>query len=121
MYLEQYGGSSDVWLTKVLFRMRLFYNDLYLKVAQADFRNFQRICRLEWTTLERWHSENNFQTHGVTQKNALRAYFLAAANIFEPDRAEERLVWARTAMLAQAFSWPLQRNDYIDIMREDLH
>lgn len=34
----------------------------------------------------------------------LRSYFLAAASIFEPERAAERLGWARTAVLAEAVS-----------------
>jgi hypothetical protein len=42
--------------------------------------------------------------YGVTPQSAMRAYFLAAANIFEPDRAAERLGWARTAVIAQAIS-----------------
>nr|CAB3450127.1 unnamed protein product [Digitaria exilis] len=79
MYLEQYGGSANVWIGK-------------------------RLCRLEWDGLERWCEINNLEMYGVTPKSALRAYFLAAANIFEADRAAERLGWARTAVLAQAFS-----------------
>ena len=42
--------------------------------------------------------------YGVTPQRATRAYFLAAANIFELDRAAERLGWARTAVIAQAIS-----------------
>jgi ent-copalyl diphosphate synthase len=42
--------------------------------------------------------------YGVTPQSAVTAYFLAAANIFEPHRAEERLGWARTAVMAQAIS-----------------
>ena len=42
--------------------------------------------------------------YGVTPQSAVTAYFLAAANIFEPHRAEERLGWARTTVMAQAIS-----------------
>ena len=42
--------------------------------------------------------------YGVTPQSALRAYFLAAASIFEPGRAAERLGWARAAVLAEAIS-----------------
>lgn len=38
----------------------------------------------------------------------LRAYFQAAASIFEPDRAAERLAWARTAVIAEAVSLHLR-------------
>ncbi|KAG2651500.1 syn-copalyl diphosphate synthase, chloroplastic-like [Panicum virgatum] len=104
MYLEQYGGSKDVWIGKNLYRMNLVNNDLLLKLAKADFSNFQRQCRLECQGLERWCEKNNLEMYGVTPQSAVRAYFLAAANIFEPDRAAERLGWARTAVIAQAIS-----------------
>jgi len=53
MYLEQYGGSENVWIGKNLYRMHLFNNDLLLKLAKADFSNFQRQCQLEWQDLKR--------------------------------------------------------------------
>ncbi|CAD6253185.1 unnamed protein product [Miscanthus lutarioriparius] len=104
MYLEQYGGSADVGIGKVLYRTNLFSNDMYLKVAKADLRKFQRLCRLEWHSLKRWCGKNNLEMYGVTRQSALRAYFLAAASNFEPSRAAERLAWARTAVLAEAIS-----------------
>ncbi|CAL5021385.1 unnamed protein product [Urochloa decumbens] len=104
MYLDQYGGSADVWIGKVLYRMPLICNDLYLETARADFRIFQRLCRREWHGLRKWYDENNIGLHGVTPDSALRTYFLAAANILEPNRAAERLAWARTAVLAEAIS-----------------
>ncbi|CAO2046273.1 unnamed protein product [Urochloa humidicola] len=104
MYLDQYGGSANVWIGKVLHRMPLFNNDMFLKLARADFSNFQRLCRLEWHDLERWCEKNNLEMYGVTPQRALRAYFLAAASIFEPDRAAERMGWARTTVMTQAIS-----------------
>lgn len=59
----------------------------------------------------RWCAKNNLEMCGVTPRSALRAYFLAAASIFEPSRAAERLAWARTAVLAEAFSRCLLCND----------
>ncbi|KAL6634598.1 hypothetical protein ACP70R_027269 [Stipagrostis hirtigluma subsp. patula] len=119
MYLEQYGGCDNVWIGKVLHRMHLFNNDLYLKVAKADFSNFQRQCKLEWIDLQKWCDKNNLESSGVTTKCALRMYFLAAANIFEPDRASERIGWARTAVLAYAISMDFQRiKAYTNNMRE---
>uniref|UniRef100_A0A0E0CM94 Ent-kaurene synthase A n=1 Tax=Oryza meridionalis TaxID=40149 RepID=A0A0E0CM94_9ORYZ len=105
VYLEQYGASEDAWIGKGLYRMTLVNNDLYLEAAKADFTNFQRLSRLEWLSLKR----NNLQAHGVTEQSVLRAYFLAAANIFEPNRAAERLGWARTAILAEAIASHLRQ------------
>ena len=56
----------------------------------------------------------------MAPKGALRAYFLAGANIFEKDRAVERLAWARTAVVTEAFSWHMQSNSYTDNMMEGL-
>jgi hypothetical protein len=60
----------------------------------------------------RWYDMNKLAEFGVTPKCVLRAYFLAAANIFEPDRAAERLAWARTAVVAEAVSSYLQGKTY---------
>jgi hypothetical protein len=53
----------------------------------------------------------------VSPKSVLQAYFLAAANIFEPDRATERLGWARTAVLADAVSSHLRGSASADSTR----
>ncbi|KAI4968730.1 hypothetical protein ZWY2020_046060 [Hordeum vulgare] len=102
MYLDQYGGNTDVWIAKVLYRMNLVSNDMYLKMAKSDFREYQRLSRLEWNGLRKWYFRNHVQRYGGTPKSALTAYFLASANIFEPGRASERLAWARMAVLAEA-------------------
>uniref|UniRef100_A0A453DBR8 Terpene synthase N-terminal domain-containing protein n=1 Tax=Aegilops tauschii subsp. strangulata TaxID=200361 RepID=A0A453DBR8_AEGTS len=102
MYLDQYGGNTDVWIANVLYRMNLVSNDLYLEMAKADFREYQRLFRLEWNGLRKWYLRNHLQKYGGTPKSALTAYFLASANIFESGRAAERLAWARTWVLAEA-------------------
>ena len=60
----------------------------------------------------RWYFRSNLEKYGGTPKNALTAYFLASANIFEPNRAAERLGWARTAVLAEAVSSHLRKIGY---------
>ncbi|KAF7011990.1 hypothetical protein CFC21_026233 [Triticum aestivum] len=102
MYLDQYGGNTDVWIANVLYRMNLVSNDLYLKMAKADFREYQRLFRLEWNGLRKWYFRNHLQRYGGTPKSVLTAYFLASANIFESRRAAERLAWARTWVLTEA-------------------
>uniref|UniRef100_A0ACD5Y4R1 Uncharacterized protein n=1 Tax=Avena sativa TaxID=4498 RepID=A0ACD5Y4R1_AVESA len=118
MYLEQYGGSSEVWIGKVLYRMFLFSNDLLLQTAKADLRNFQRLCKLELHSLKKWCNRKNLQMYGVSPKSVLQAYFLAAASIFEPNRARERLGWARTAVLSEAVSSHFRRSASADNTRE---
>ena len=55
-------------------------------------------------TLPRWYTENRLMDFGVAQEDVLRAYFLAAASIYKPSRATERLAWARVAILANTIS-----------------
>ncbi|CAN6381814.1 unnamed protein product [Urochloa humidicola] len=118
MYLEQYGGSADVWIGKVLYRMHLVNNDLLLEAAKADFRNFQRLCQLEWHGIKKWYNKRKLETYGVSPKRVLQAYFLAAACIFEPNRATERLGWARTSVLAEAISSHFRCTACADSTRE---
>ncbi|PWZ53268.1 Ent-copalyl diphosphate synthase 1, chloroplastic [Zea mays] len=61
-------------------------------------------------TLYRWYTENRLMDFGVAQEDALRAYFLAAASVYEPCRAAERLAWARAAILANAVSTHLRNS-----------
>jgi hypothetical protein len=58
----------------------------------------------------RWCMENGLESFGVTGDDVLRAYFLAAACIFEPRRAAERLAWARATLLANTISAHLRNN-----------
>lgn len=118
MYLDQYGGCNDVWIGKVLYRMLLINNNLLLQTAKSDFRKFQRLCQLELHGLTRWCNKKNLQMYGVCQKRVLQAYFLAAASIFEPERATERLGWASTAVLAEAVSSYFRRSASADSTRK---
>lgn len=55
---------------------------------------------------------------GVTSERTLTAYFLAAANIFEPNRSAERLLWARTSVVAQDVSQFFKCNGCNDSTKE---
>lgn len=49
-----------------------------------------------------WYKETELERFKVKRKDVQRAYFLAVSSIFEPERALERLAWARTSILADA-------------------
>ncbi|KAG8058714.1 hypothetical protein GUJ93_ZPchr0002g26334 [Zizania palustris] len=103
-YLDQYGGNEDVWIGKTLYRMPLVNNNAYLELAKQDFNRCQVMHQLEWHGLHKWFVENDLGAFGVAPEDVLRAYFLAAACIFEPNRATERLAWARVSVLANTIS-----------------
>ncbi|XP_042491520.1 (-)-kolavenyl diphosphate synthase TPS28, chloroplastic-like isoform X2 [Macadamia integrifolia] len=99
-YIEQYGGDDDVWIGKTL--MPYVNNNEYLELAEADFNNCQALHQLEWTAIQKWYSEYNLGEFGVGRRGLLQAYFVAMASMFEPERASERLTWARAAVLLEA-------------------
>uniref|UniRef100_J3LBR2 ent-copalyl diphosphate synthase n=2 Tax=Oryza brachyantha TaxID=4533 RepID=J3LBR2_ORYBR len=103
-YLDQYGGNNDVWIGKTLYRMPLVNNNTYLELAKLDFNRCQAIHQQELHGLQKWFVENDLKAFGVASEDVFRAYFLAAACIFEPNRATERLAWARVSVLANTIS-----------------
>ncbi|XP_029126812.1 ent-copalyl diphosphate synthase, chloroplastic isoform X2 [Cajanus cajan] len=100
-YFEQYGGSSDVWIGKTLYRMPYVNNDVYVELAKLDYSNCQKVHLAEWEKIQRWYSEAELEGFGLSKQSLLFAYFIAAANIFEPERSRERLAWAVTAALVE--------------------
>ncbi|KAJ4967918.1 hypothetical protein NE237_014619 [Protea cynaroides] len=101
-YIEHYGGENDVWIGKTLYRMPYVNNNEYLELAKTDFNNCQALHQLEWNSIHKWYMKSNLGEFGVGRREPLQAYFVAAASIFEPERANERLAWARTAVLVEA-------------------
>ncbi|KAI3806002.1 hypothetical protein L1987_21891 [Smallanthus sonchifolius] len=104
-YLEQYGGEDDVWIGKTLYRMGYVSNDTYLEMAKLDYNNCLAIHQLEWNTMQQWYvdfSIEQFKTRNAT--SLLVSYYLAAASIFEPERCNERIVWAKTTVLVDTIS-----------------
>ncbi|XP_042458024.1 (-)-kolavenyl diphosphate synthase TPS28, chloroplastic-like [Zingiber officinale] len=120
LYLEQYGGGSDIWIGKTLYRMPLVNNDMYLELAKLDFNHCQAHHQLEWLYLQKWYEEAGLGWHGVSRRTLLEDFFLAASCIFEPERKTERLGWVRTLVFSKAISAYFGRDSCIDTMRQAL-
>lgn len=103
-YIEQYGGEDDVWIGKTLYRMRYVNNNVFLDLAKQDYNNCQALHRMEWDSMQKWYSEMGLADFGVTRRSLLLTYFMAAASIFELERSQERLAWAKTAFLVDTIS-----------------
>ncbi|KAK4285654.1 hypothetical protein QN277_002323 [Acacia crassicarpa] len=101
-YLEQYGGGDDVWISKTLYRLHKVSNNDNLELGKLDYNKCQAFHRVEWKRIQQWHSECGLERFGVSKERLLLAYFLAAANIFEPERSPERLAWVKTCALIHA-------------------
>lgn len=103
-YIDQYGGENDVWIGKTLYRMGYVNNKNYLELAKLDYNNCQALHLTEWGRIQKWYSESGLGEFGLSTKALLIAYFVAAANIFEPERSHERLAWAKTAALIETIT-----------------
>ncbi|PIN03009.1 Copal-8-ol diphosphate hydratase [Handroanthus impetiginosus] len=100
-YLEHYGAADDVWIGKILFRMPEISNDTYMELARLDYNRCQTQHQIEWLYMQEWHKNCNIQEFGITRKDLLRAYFLATATIFEPERSKERTAWAQSKIISE--------------------
>ncbi|KAJ6709031.1 ENT-COPALYL DIPHOSPHATE SYNTHASE CHLOROPLASTIC [Salix koriyanagi] len=100
-YIEQYGGEDDIWIGKTLYRMPYVNNNEYLQLAKLDYNNCQALHRLEWADFQKWYEECSLRDLGISRKTLLYSYFLAAASVFEPERSNERLAWAKTTILLE--------------------
>lgn len=103
-YIDQYGGENDVWIGKTLYRMGYVNNNVYLELAKLDYNNCQALHLSEWDNFQRWYCESKLVDFGTSGKTLLYSYFTAAASIYEPERARERLAWAKTSVLVDAIA-----------------
>ncbi|KAK1321035.1 hypothetical protein QJS10_CPA03g00942 [Acorus calamus] len=128
-YVEQYGGDDDVWLAKTIYRFPYVSNNLYLELAKSDFNRCQATHQLEWLDLQKWYAECKLDEYGVMKDELLKAFFIAASSIFEPERALERLSWAKTSFLVyvltkyfkeQAINIKSRRQVFLDFVGSSL-
>ncbi|XP_059275465.1 copal-8-ol diphosphate hydratase, chloroplastic-like isoform X1 [Lycium ferocissimum] len=101
LYIEQYGGSNDIWIGKTLHRMPDISNNVYLEAAKLDYNKCQSQHQFEWTIILDWFTQCNFEHFGISKKELLVAYFLGAASIFELERSRERLAWAKSLIMCK--------------------
>nr|AER58181.1 copalyl pyrophosphate synthase 1 [Stevia ovata] len=96
-YLEQYGGDDDVWIGKTLYRMGNVNNNKYLHMAKLDYNHCQAIHQSEYIQFQKWYANLNIEKSLNTR--LLCSYYEAAATIFDPERCNERVAWAKPTML----------------------
>ncbi|XP_047178780.1 ent-copalyl diphosphate synthase, chloroplastic [Vigna umbellata] len=103
-YIDQYGGESDVWIGKTLYRMPFVNNNNYLELAKLDYNNCQGMHLMEWGRIQKWYSESRLAEFGMNRRTLLLAYFLAAASIFEPEKSHVRFAWAKSTVLLETIT-----------------
>ncbi|KAL1547239.1 Gly-Xaa carboxypeptidase [Salvia divinorum] len=122
-YLEQYGGEDDVWIGKTLYRMPYVNNNKYLELAKLDYNNCQALHQQEWKDIQKWYRNSSLGVFGLSKGTLVQAYFSAAASVFEPEKSQERLAWAKTAILMQTITSHLrsaeQKRAFVDEFERD--
>ncbi|KAI7755323.1 hypothetical protein M8C21_030169, partial [Ambrosia artemisiifolia] len=112
-YLEQYGGKDDIWIGKTLYRMGNISNNQYLEMAKLDYNHCQKIHQLEWTYFQKWYEHLNIEE--TLNTRLLRSYYEAVASIFEPERCNERLAWAKTLVMVNTITTFFARPQFSNI------
>ncbi|KAM7527190.1 hypothetical protein LguiB_030600 [Lonicera macranthoides] len=83
-------------------RMPYVNNNTYMELAKLDYNNCQAMHLVEWSRIKQWYEHCNFGEYGESQESLLLlAYYLATANIYEPERSKERVAWAKTTTLME--------------------
>ncbi|CAA3018360.1 Copal-8-ol diphosphate hydratase, partial [Olea europaea subsp. europaea] len=98
-YIEQYGGSTHVWISKTLYRMPNINNNAYLDLAKLDYNSCQYTIFINF--LHRWYANSNLQELVITKKYLLQAFFFATATIFEPEKSNVRVMCARSQTICK--------------------
>ncbi|XP_035832330.1 (-)-kolavenyl diphosphate synthase TPS28, chloroplastic isoform X2 [Helianthus annuus] len=101
-YLEQYGGEDDIWIGKTLYRMENISNNQYLEMAKLDYNQCQTIHQLEWTNIQKWYAHLNIKE--TINTRLLNSYYEAATSIFEPERCNKRVAWAKTNVIVNTIT-----------------
>ncbi|KAJ0618447.1 putative ent-copalyl diphosphate synthase [Helianthus annuus] len=112
-YLEQYGGENDVWIAKTLYRMGNICNDKYLEMAKLDYNHCQAIHQMESRQLQEWYGLLKIED-GLNTK-VLWSYYEAAASIFEPERRNERVAWAKTVVMLNIINSSFGRPQFTNV------
>ncbi|KAK4482273.1 hypothetical protein RD792_009425, partial [Penstemon davidsonii] len=100
-YLEQYGGQDDVWIGKTLYRMPYVNNNTYLELAKLDYNNCQNLHQQEWKSIQKWYRNCSLGEFELSETSLLLSYYIAAASVYQPEKSEERLAWAKTTILME--------------------
>lgn len=106
-YLDQYG-IDDIWIGKSLYKMPAVTNEVFLKLAKADFNMCQALHKKELEQVIKWNASCQFRDLEFARQKSVECYFAGAATMFEPEMVQARLVWARCCVLTTVL------DDYFD-------
>lgn len=92
------GQSSNVYIQTKPYSSVIIY--LFFKLTIISVSEYYDCNAMRC----RWYEEWKLRDYGLSKTSLLEAYFVAAASIFEPERANERLAWAKTASLVETIT-----------------
>ena len=86
--IQKYNQTKALLLLKLTNCILLIFGTLILHIYSVSI-------------IFRWCAECKLEDYGLTSRSLLMAYFVAAASIFEPERSNERLAWAKSRSLIE--------------------
>ncbi|MCO5601744.1 hypothetical protein L7F22_055869 [Adiantum nelumboides] len=92
-------GVDDTWIAKSLYKMPYVNNEIFLKLAKADFNLCQSFHKKELAQVLRWNKECKFDKLGFARQKSVECFFSVAATLFEPEYSFARIVWATSGVL----------------------
>lgn len=69
--------------------------------------------------MHRWYHSFRLGEIGLSEGSLLQAYYVAAASVFEPERSQERLAWAKTAILMETITSHFDHQQFSDEQKRD--
>ncbi|KAI5070148.1 hypothetical protein GOP47_0014491 [Adiantum capillus-veneris] len=97
-YMGHYG-VDDAWIAKSLYKMPYVNNEIFLKLAKADYNLCQSFHQRELAQVLRWNIESKFDKLRFARQKPVECFFSVAATLFEPEYSFARIVWATSAVL----------------------
>lgn len=97
-FINHYG-VDDVWIAKSLYRMFNVNNEVFLKLAKADYNLCQSFHQKDLVQVLRWNKECQFDKLIFARQKPIECFFSIAATLFEPEYSLARIVWACCGVL----------------------
>ncbi|XP_035832460.1 (-)-kolavenyl diphosphate synthase TPS28, chloroplastic isoform X3 [Helianthus annuus] len=100
--IARYFQSEIKECTDYIYRMENISNNQYLEMAKLDYNQCQTIHQLEWTNIQKWYAHLNIKE--TINTRLLNSYYEAATSIFEPERCNKRVAWAKTNVIVNTIT-----------------
>ncbi|GKB45625.1 Ent-copalyl diphosphate synthase, chloroplastic-like protein [Tanacetum coccineum] len=114
-YAGQLAESLTAMLSVYRASQMLFPGEKILDDANKFSHKFLTDKRSRNELLDKWVISKDLPGEGSSYKNLLWSYYEAAASIFEPERYNERLAWAKTTVLLETITSIFTKSQFSNV------